>query len=101
MRLLLTCVGLFIFLSAGFIVYVATSNEGSEYDLKLVLPIDTRQMPKLAPIPEVASQGIPPGGEKVPTEARAEAGSPPRLPYRAPVRFDASPGSASEARAGD
>ncbi len=40
----------------GGLIYFAISGTGHEYDLKLVLPIDTRKMPKLGPPPEIVSQ---------------------------------------------
>jgi len=97
MRALLIAAGLFFTIFGGGLIYFAISGTGHEYDLKLVLPIDTRQMPKPAALPSVESQVQDPELAGAPVSGRAEAGTPPSLPSRAPVRFDGRPGAASEA----
>jgi hypothetical protein len=94
MRAVLIVSGLFIAIFGGVFAYYAASGSGHEYDLKLVLPIDARQMPKpIAPppvrfLPVEEAQAAPPVG-------RVEAGSQPVIPRRPPVQFE-GPGAASE-----
>ena len=56
MRALLIAAGLFFSIFGGGLIYFALSGTGHEYDLKLVLPIDTRKMPKPVALPEIVSQ---------------------------------------------
>ena len=56
MRTLLIAAGLFFSIFGGVTLYFAASGDQHEYDLKLVLPIDTRQMPKPVALPEITSQ---------------------------------------------
>lgn len=95
MRALLIAAALFFSLFGGGLIYFALSGTGHEYDLKLVLPIDTRQMPRLSSPPEIALQT--PDSSAPIEDGRAEAGSLPPIPDRPPVRFEERPGAASEA----
>jgi hypothetical protein len=95
MRALLIAAVLFFSVFGGGLVYFAISGTGHEYDLKLVLPIDTRKMPKLGPPPEIVSQ-IPDDTANPIVDGRAEAGIPPQ-PAGRPVRFPDRDGTASEA----
>ncbi len=97
MRTLLIVAGLFFSICGAFIAYFATSDPGHEYDLKLVLPIDTRQMPRLAETPQVMSRnGETDTSTVAAVDGRAEAGSPLPLPDRPRVQFEDRPGAASE-----
>ena len=95
MRALLIAAGLFFSIFGGVIAYFAAFGDQHEYDLKLVLPIDTRQMPKPAALPEIVSQepGVPGAG----TDGRAESGPLPQTPDRPLVQFGNRSGAASEA----
>ncbi len=95
MRALVIAAGLFFSVFGGGLIYFALSGTGHEYNLKLVLPIDTRKMPKLGPLPEIVSQ-IPDDSTNRVVDGRAEAGTPPSSPSR-PVRFPDREGAASEA----
>ncbi len=96
MRSLLIAAGLFFSLCGGLLIYSAVSGSGHEYDLKLVLPIDTRQMPRPAGPPEVVSQAVDTAPSSPVTDGRAEAGIPPMIPDRPPVQFESRPGAAFE-----
>jgi hypothetical protein len=95
MKALLIAAGLFFSIIAGGLAYFAFTGTGHEYDLKFVLPIDTRKMPKLGPLPQIASQ-VPDDSANSIVDGRAEAGIPPK-PAGAPVRFPDRDGVASEA----
>ncbi|MGB8734527.1 MAG: hypothetical protein WCD20_00180 [Rhodomicrobium sp.] len=95
MRALLIAAGLFFTMFGGGLVYFAMSGTGHEYDLKLVLPIDTRQMPKPVSLP-VAPQVPDPDFSSAAVGGRAEAGPPAAAPDRPPVQFGDRPGAASE-----
>jgi hypothetical protein len=95
MKALLIAAGLFFSVFAGGVAYFAVTGSGHEYDLKFVLPIDTRKMPKLGPLPQIASR-VPDDSANPIVEGRAEAGNPPK-PVGAPVRFPDGDGVASEA----
>jgi hypothetical protein len=94
MRTLLIVAGLFFSIFGGVVLYFAAFGDEHEYDLKLVLPIDTRQMPSPAAMPEIASQE---GASGTVTEGRAESGPQPRAPERPLVQFGNRSGAASEA----
>ncbi len=53
MKALIVTATLFFGLAASAAVYFAVSDGGATYDMKLVLPVDTRQMPAVAPPPQV------------------------------------------------
>jgi hypothetical protein len=94
MKALLIVAGLFFAIFGGIFGYYAASDPGHEYDLKLALPIDARQMPNPVAPPSIQSWTA--GAEETPPpEGRAEAGQTPDLPQRSPVEFD-GPGAASE-----
>jgi hypothetical protein len=100
MRSLVVVAGLFFMLCGAFIMYFAASDPGREFDLKFVLPIDARQMPKPVAPPAVVSRS----GESEPSapiEGRAEAGSSLSMPDRPLIQFGDRPGSASEAPSRD
>ncbi|MBI4723748.1 MAG: hypothetical protein HY765_01615 [Rhodomicrobium sp.] len=101
MRTLLIAAGLFFSICGAAIIYFAASDPGREYDLKLVLPIDTRQMPKPIEPPQVISREAETQPSGSVTDGRAEAGSMPPMPERPPVSFGGRPGAASESRAPD
>jgi len=95
MKTLLVAAGLFFFLFGGIVLYFAAFGDQHEYDLKLVLPIDTRQMPKPAGQPEIVSlQAAAPGAV---TDGRADSSPLPPAPDRPPVQFGNRTGAASEA----
>ncbi len=95
MKALLIVAGLFFSIFGAVIAYFAASDPGNEYDLKFVLPVDARQMPKPMALPSV--QGA--AEEQAPApDGRAEAGKAPSLPERPPVEFGDRPGTASEAQ---
>jgi hypothetical protein len=95
MKALLIIAGLFFALFGGVFAYYAVSDPSHEYDLKFVMPIDARQMPK--PIAPPAIQSWTTGeAETAPAEGRVEAGAAPALPDRPPVQFGVAPGAASE-----
>ena len=95
MRALLIAAGLFFSIFGGVILYFAVSGDQPDYDLKLVLPIDTRQMPKAPPQPEIISQDA--GASAAVTDGRAESDPLPPAPDRPPVQFGNRSGAASEA----
>jgi len=97
MRALLIAAGLFFSICGALLIYLAASGAGHEYDLKLVLPIDARQMPTPVAPPEVVSQAADAEPSNVAKDGRAEAGQLPAMPDRPLVRFEARSGSASEA----
>src|SRR5271165_5443623 len=96
MRALIVTAGVFFALFGGTIAYFAASDSPQEFDLKYVLPVDTRQMPVQPPLPEVAPLGQAPAEAAV-TDGRAETGRPLALPARDRVRFGERDGAASEA----
>ncbi len=96
MRTLLIAAGLFFSICGAALIYFAASDSGHDYDLKLVLPIDTREMPKPVAPPEVVSQAGDAGAATVVTDGRAESGPLPSMPDRPPVRFEEQSGTASE-----
>ena len=55
MKALLIVAGLFFSIFGAVIAYFAASDPGQEYELKFVLPIDVRQMPKPVAPPSVQS----------------------------------------------
>jgi hypothetical protein len=95
MRTLLIVAFLFFFVFGGVIAYFAVLGDEHEYDLKLVLPIDTRQMPKSTAAPEIVSQEAEVPGAV--TDGRADSGPPPQAPDRPLVQFGNRAGAASEA----
>jgi len=97
MKALLIVAGLFFSIFGGVVAYFATSDPGHEYDLKFVLPIDARQMPKPVAPPPVQSWTAGDDSAAVP-DGRAEAGKAPAMPERPPVAFGERPGAASEAQ---
>jgi hypothetical protein len=98
MKALLIVAGLFFSIFAAVIAYYAASDPGSEYDLKFVLPIDARQMPKPLEPPAVQSWAAGEMESAPAPDGRAEAGKTPPLPERPPVQFEGGPGAASEAQ---
>lgn len=56
MKSLFVTAGVFVLLIAGAVTYLMTIDARHEYDFKLVLPVDARQMPKVLPTPKVASR---------------------------------------------
>jgi hypothetical protein len=95
MRTLLIAAGLFFSIFGGAIAYFAAFGDRHEYDLKLVLPIDTRQMPKPVAPPEIVSQEA--GASGTVTDGRADSGPLPQAPDRPLVQFGNRSGAASEA----
>ncbi len=95
MKTLLIAAGLFFSLFGGVILYFAAFGDQHEYDLKLVLPIDTRQMPKPAAPPEIVSREAPESGSVV--AGRADSNPSPGTPDRPLVQFGNRSGAASEA----
>jgi hypothetical protein len=61
MKTLLIIAGVFFSVCGAFVAYFASADPGHEYDLKLVLPVDTRQMPRpvVLPVVEADSQAVP------------------------------------------
>ncbi len=98
MRALLITAGFFFSICAALIVYFAVSDPGQEYDLKLVLPIDTRQMPKPAAPPAVVSHDMNAASDEHAADGRAEANAQPPFPARPPVFLGDRPNTASEAK---
>ncbi|MFT4077756.1 hypothetical protein [Rhodomicrobium lacus] len=96
MRTLLIVAGLFFTLFGGAITWFALSDPGHEYDISLVIPIDTRHMPRQVNMPKVEA-ATSEAGDTAPADGRAEAGSAPVLPERPPVQLNYSSGAASEA----
>ena len=97
MKALLIVAGLFFSLFGAVIAYFAVSDPGHDYELKYVLPIDTRQMPKPVVPPAVQSWSAGEEDSARAPDGRAEAGKTPAIPERAPVEFGERPGAASEA----
>jgi hypothetical protein len=94
MKALLIAVGLFFLISGAGLAYFSLTGTGHEYDLKLALPIDTRKMPKIGPLPEIVSQ-VPDSRANRIVDGRAEAGTAP-VPPGLPVQFPDRDGIASE-----
>ena len=94
MRTLLIVAGLFFSVFAAVAGYYAVSGPGQDYELKYVLPIDTRQMPK--PAPAIQSWTAGEEDTKPVPDGRAESGTAPAIPQRPAVDFGARSGSASE-----
>jgi hypothetical protein len=94
-KALLITAGLFFSVYAGGLAYFAFTGTGHEYDLKFILPIDTRKIPKIGPIPQIVSHEPDESANPI-IDGHAEAGIPPR-PAGAPVRFPDRDGVASEA----
>ncbi|MGA7326432.1 MAG: hypothetical protein WBX25_18585 [Rhodomicrobium sp.] len=101
MRALLITAGFFFSICAALIIYFAVSDPGQEYDLKLVLPVDTRQMPKPAVPPAVVSRGEEPASDGHAADGRAQANAEPPVPGRPPVFLGDRPNTASEAKGGE
>jgi hypothetical protein len=97
MKTLLIAVGGFFFILGGALVYFAASGAGHEYELKLALPIDARQMPNPVAPPEVVSRTGDAGAPVAVTDGRAETGSLPPMVERPLVRLGGRSGVASEA----
>ncbi len=96
MKALLIVAGLFFSVFGGIAAYFAASDPGQEYDLKFVLPIDMRQMPKPFEPPSVQSWSASEIEAARVTDGRAEAGATPPIPNRQPIQFEEAPGTASE-----
>ena len=96
MKSLLIVAGLFFLIFGAVIAYFAASDPGHEYDLKFVLPIDTRQMPKPVAPPAVQSWSAGEEASAPMPDGRAEAGKMPAIPDRPPVEFGERLGAASE-----
>jgi hypothetical protein len=94
MRTLLIAAGLFFSIFGGAIAYFAVFGDQHQYDLKLVLPIDTRQMPTPAAPPEIVSREV--LAQDAVTDGRADSGPLPQ-PDRPLVQFGNRSGAASEA----
>jgi hypothetical protein len=95
MRTLLITAALFFTIFGSVIAYFAAVEDQHEYDLKLVLPIDTRQMPKpTAALEIVSGEAEAPGTV---TDGRAVSGPLPQAPDRPLVQFGNRSGAASEA----
>jgi hypothetical protein len=94
MKALVIVAGLFFAIFGGIFGYYAASDPGHEYDLKLVLPVDARLMPRPVTPPSIRSWAAS-EEETAPPEGRAEASKTLALPPRPPVEFD-GPGAASE-----
>jgi hypothetical protein len=94
MKALLIVAGLFFAVFGGVFGYYAASDPGHEYDLKLVLPVDARLMPKPVEPPSIRSWAAT-EEETAPPEGRAEGNKTIAIPQRPPVEFD-GPGAASE-----
>lgn len=95
MRALIIAAGLFFTAFAALIIYAGASGPGHEYDLKYVLQIDARKMPKAIQLPEVApmAQGETPG-QVDNGGGRAEAAVQPDLqPYYVDPRAAVTPGA--------
>ena len=98
MKALLISAGLFFSTAGAVIAYFAASDPGHEYDLKFVLPIDARQMPKPVEPPSIQSWSLGEAESGSVSDGRAEAGKALPLPQRPPVQFGEQPGAASEAQ---
>ena len=97
MKTLLIVAGLFFSIFGAVIAYFAASDPGQEYDLKFVLPIDARHMPKSVAPPSVQSWSSAQEESPPAPDGRAEAGKMPAMPDRPPVEFDGA-GAASESQ---
>jgi hypothetical protein len=98
MKALLIVAGLFFSIFGAVIAYFAASDPGQEYELKFVLPIDVRQMPKAVAPPSVQSWSAGQEESAPATDGRAEAGKAPAMPDRPPVEFGERSGAASESQ---
>jgi hypothetical protein len=100
MKALLIVSGVFFSICGALAVYFASSSPGHEYDLKFVLPIDTRQMPKPDPASRNSTevQGAEPAGA-APVGGRAEARTDVPMPESGPFKFEEKADAPSEARA--
>ncbi len=96
MKSLLIVAGLFFSIFGVVIAFFAASDPGHEYDLKFVMPIDTRQMPKPIVPPAVKSWNASEEELARASDGRAETGKTQVIPDRAPVEFGERPGAASE-----
>src|SRR5271166_5368900 len=94
MRALLITAGLFFSLFGGVLIYFAATGAGHEYDLKLVVPIDTRQMPEPDPAAEIVSQDRGAAAPDTASQGRAEAGPLAPAPGRAAFKFRDRSGAA-------
>jgi hypothetical protein len=100
MRTLLIVAGLFFSLCGALGLYLAAADPGREFDLKFVLPVDARQMPKPAAPPAVVSR--PAEGERPAlADGRAQEGVAPQPPDRPLFSFGDRPGAASEVSSKD
>ncbi|ADP72456.1 protein translocase subunit SecG [Rhodomicrobium vannielii ATCC 17100] len=97
MKTLLIVAGLFFTLFGGAIAWFASSDPGHEYDLSLVIPIDTRHMPRAVNLPKVESTSSAEVDSPPAVDGRAEAGNAPVFPERPPVQLNYATGAASEA----
>ncbi len=95
MRALLFVAITFFILIGGCATYFRLSGPGHEYDLKYVLPIDTRNMPRPAILPTIASASNDAPDNAADGRAIAEQTN---SPVRPPFRFNEARGS-SELRA--
>ena len=96
MKTLAIVAGVFFAICGVAVAYFAVSDAGNGYDLKFVLPIDTRQMPDAPPPPPVVA--LSESGEPILADAggRAEEGAGTLAPQHAPLRFREGPDAASE-----
>ncbi len=78
MKTLLIVAGVFFSAFGGTVAYFASADPGHDYDLKLVLPVDTRQMPRPVALPTVA--GTQQDTDPTIAEGRAVAQPIPGLP---------------------
>ena len=97
-KALLIVAGLFFSIFGAVIAYFAASDPGQEYELKFVLPIDVRQMPKPVSPPSVQSWSAGEEESAAAPDGRAEAGKAPAMPDRPPVEFGERSGAASESQ---
>ena len=81
----LIAAGLFFSIFAGGLTYFALSGTGHEYDLKFVLPIDTRKMPKPGAPPEIVSQSR--TIQPIPSSTAARGPGSPRSAQARPCAF--------------
>jgi len=91
MKALLIIAGLFFSAAGAVIAYFAASDPGHEYDLKFVLPIDTRQMPKPVEPPSIQSWSMGEAESGSVSDGRAEAGKALALPERPPLASSPAP----------
>jgi len=97
MKALLIVAGLFFSLFAGVIAWFA-ADPRHEYDLNLVIPIDTRHMPRAVVLPKVEAAPNSAADDTPAADGHAEAGTATVLPDRPPVQLGYSTGAASEGR---